>query len=70
MKILSYTEKLDLFESHKYHCQVPPVLTKNWSTASWIQWIDSTGSWLTEEKKKELPKNALQTNSHKHVPSL
>ena len=70
MKTLSYTDKISLFENRKYHCQVPPVITTQWSAESWIRWIDATGSWLTEEKEKEIIKDAVQTNTHKHVPSL
>ena len=45
-KILTYDEKLELYENNKYRFPPPPVCTARWNDGDWIKFIDSRGEWI------------------------
>lgn len=45
-------KKIELYRAGRYVCEVPPVSHHGWDLHAWINWIDATGGWKTNEAIK------------------
>ena len=50
--MLTYEQKKELYQAGRYVMAVPSVPTQHWTTIHWINWIDATGGWKTDEAIK------------------
>ena len=58
--MLSYEQKIELYNDGKYRFKAPPVCTARWDTGAWIKWIDACKGWIVNPEVDEINLEDLQ----------
>ena len=48
--MMTYDEKVDLFNAKRFLMPLPPLGTKKWTESDYIRYIDQYGRWCPEGK--------------------
>lgn len=53
---VTYTplQKKQMYTGGEYLCQVPPTCTARWNVYDWIAYIDKSGYWRPNAKRKRM----------------